>query len=229
MRSKFLIMAVLLGFLAGCGGDESEASASPDELATLLADTRADLEDAESLDVGISTARLPDGVSGLLSASGVANRTPAFKGSGTISYRGASIDSEVVAIGDKVYANPFGGWMELDVERYNFPNPATLFGAEGDGILSILTSTEGLEEGERERSGDVILRQISGTVPGEIIATFIPTANAKVDYDVRYEFTDKDELEDVSISGPFYGGSRFVTYTVRLQALDSPATIEPPN
>lgn len=231
MRSKFLVTAALvLGLLSACGDDAADDKpASATELKALLADVREELEGAEALDVGIATSRLPEGSTGLMSASGTANDSPAFKGTGSISRSGAVINADVIAIGGDVWANPFGSWMKLDPQRFGFPNPATIFGTKGDGILSILTSTDDLAEGARERSGQDVLRLVTGTIPGSVLVKFIPSVNAEGTFDVTYRLTEGGELVDASVEGPFYGGQKTVNYVVRIEALDSPVTIKPPN
>ena len=73
-----------------------------------------------------------------------------------------------------------------------------------------------------------MLTTITGTLPGSVVATIIPSADASATFAVTYRLTDDDELRDATIKGPFYPDGSDVTYTVKLATSDEPVTIKVP-
>ncbi|GAA3548346.1 hypothetical protein AFL01nite_23820 [Aeromicrobium flavum] len=224
-----LLTATLLSstlLLTACTGDDGESGD-----ATKRLDAAAEaLAAAKSLDISIATKALPDGTRGLLSAKGVGDQSPAFDGDVKIVAGGATIGAEVIAVGGKVYAktgfSPI--WSLLDPASLGAPDPADLVGTDADsGLAGLLRATADVETGDKSRDGETVLTEIEGDIPGERIATLIPTADQAEDFDVTYRLTDDDELHDAKITGPFYG-TEDVTYTVTLQPRDEPADITAP-
>jgi lipoprotein LprG len=66
--------------VAGCSGDDTPDDASGATVQERLDAAKAVLDDAESINIDLSTDALPDGTVGLLSATGVGNHDPAFDG-----------------------------------------------------------------------------------------------------------------------------------------------------
>jgi lipoprotein LprG len=73
-----------------------------------------------------------------------------------------------------------------------------------------------------------VLTSITGTLPGSLVKTIIPSADDAASFDVTYRLTDDDELRDATISGPFYPNGGDVTYKVELTTSDEPVTIKLP-
>ncbi len=229
-RSTAALATALLLLTVGCtddsadGGDDDEASVED-----RLASARTTLDEAESIDFSIVADELPSGVRGLLSAVGTGIPAPAFEGDVTVSV-GTSIDAEVIALGDVVYADSAflpGGFTEVDPALLGAPNPADLFDTE-TGVSNLLTSTVDPEAGEESRDGEDVLTTISGMLPGDLVAALIPTADEAGEFAVTYRLTDDDELRDAQISGPFYGDSGDVTYDLGVDPSDEPVDITAP-
>ncbi len=238
MRTRHLLPALLTAglLLSGCTGssDSSDGSAGGGggggaDLATRLADAKKTLDGAETIDISLATKSVPDGVTGLLSAKGKGNHSPAFEGKVTVVTGGASLGADVIATGGKVYAKTgfTPDFAPIDPADLKAPDPAALLQADG-GITSILTSTEDLAEDGQSRDGQDVLTSIKGMLPGSVVATIIPSAAADQDFAVTYRLDDDDELRDATISGPFYPGGDKVTYTVSLGTSDTPVTITAP-
>lgn len=235
MRTRHLITALLATglLLAGCSGssDSSDSDGGGDTagLSARLAAAKKTLDGAETISIKLSTKSLPDGITGLLSAEGKGNHSPAFDGKVTVVTGGASIGADVIATGGKVYAKTgfLPSFTAIDPATLKAPDPATLLATDG-GITEILVRTEGLTEDGKSRDGKDVLTTIKGTLPGSLVQTIIPSAAVAKDFAVTYRLDDDDNLRDATLTGPFYPGGGSVTYTVTLTTSDTPVTIEAP-
>jgi lipoprotein LprG len=221
-----LIAAALV--LGGCSGSSGEKVDSS-KLAARLATAKKTLDTAETINISLATGKLPTGVTGLLSAKGVGNHTPAFKGKVTVITGGTSLGADVVAVGGKVYAKTSFSpdYLSIDPASLKAPDPASLLDADS-GITQILTKTQKLSDGGKSRDGSDVLTTIKGTLPGSVVRTIIPSADAGKTFTVTYRLDGKDALRDVTLVGKFYPGGGNVTYTVKLTTSDSPVSISKP-
>lgn len=221
-------MSVLFVLTACSGGSgESTSSATAAERLETAATT---LSEAEGLTIGLTTEQLPSGVSGLLSAKGEGNHSPAFAGTVTVSAGGSSIDAEVIAVGGKVWVKTgfSPDFLTIDPATLGAPDPAALVGTgPGDGLLSLFGATADPTAGKDSRDGAVVLTTITGTVPGSTVVSLLSSADEDASYQVEYRLTDDDELHDATITGPFYGGSS-VTYRLTMSPTDGPVSVEAP-
>ena len=228
-RVSFAVVAVaaiaLLTACTGSGGDHAD----PAELGERLAAAKESLDAAETLDIALSTPSVPDGVSGLLEATGRGNHRPAFEGKITVSTRGSALGADVVAIDDTVwFKTSFSpAYLEIDPADLQAPDPASLLDPE-HGVTRILTETRDLTAGDRSRDGSEVLTSVDGTLSGGVVQAIIPSADADADFAVTYRLTDDDELHDATLSGPFYPGADDVTYTVTVTSTDDPVRIKAP-
>ncbi len=229
MRLMGPVLGLALLVLSACSGGDGD---QPDtaQLDERLAAAQATLDDAERLDFSLTTkGKLPNGVTGLLSAEGFGNRTPAFEGDITVSAGGAAIDAELVSVDGTVHAKPGFSptFLVIDPASYGAPDPALLIGQPGQGLLSILTATE-TTDSEQSRDGKDVLTTIKGTIPGDVIADLLPTADPDGEFEVAYRLDDDDVLRDATVTGPFYEGSPDVTYVISASGSDEPAEITAP-
>ena len=238
MRTRLLIPALLTAglLLGGCtgssGGSDSGGDAKGGDAAALaarLTDAKTALDKAETISISLSTKNLPDDVTGLLSATGKGNHSPAFTGKVSVVTGGASLGADVIATGGKVYAKTgfLPDFTVIDPATLKAPDPATLLKADG-GITEILTKTDGLAEDGQSRDGKDVLTSIKGTLPGTVVQTIIPSAAADQTFTVVYRLDDDDNLRDATLTGQFYAPAAKVTYTVALETSDTPVTIEAP-
>jgi lipoprotein LprG len=213
--------------LVSCSSDSS-SDATPDQLASRLETAKKQLDDAASIKFDLSADELPDGVTGLLDASGTGTHDPAFQGNVSVSAMGG-VDADVIAVGSDVWAKiSFSPtYVPVDPTDLGAPNPATLFDPQ-DGVTSLLTSTQNLEAGDETRDGDLVLTTVKGTLPGDVVQRLIPTADASADFNVEYRLTDDDAVHDATMVGPFYGDAGDVTYKMSLTASDESVDITAP-
>jgi lipoprotein LprG len=222
-----MFAAVLL--LAGCQGDSDGGGSDRSELQERLTAARATIDDAETVDISLSTKSLPDGVTGLLSATGQGNHSPAFKGEVKVVTGGSTLSADVVSADGELKAKTSFSplYLSVDPESLQAPDPAALLDAE-NGITRILVLTKGLEAGDESRDGSDVLTTITGTLAGDEVRSIIPSADSSATFKVRYRLTDDDELRDATLTGPFYPDAGDVSYTVKLTTSDEPVTIKVP-
>ncbi len=221
------VAALLL--VAGCTGSQTSGEDDTAALQEQLSTAKTTIDEAETVLVDLSTEQVPDGVSGLLSATGRGTHEPAFEGDVKVSTGGATLSADVVAIGERVWAKTSFAptFLTIDPATLKAPNPAALLRVEG-GITEILEQTIDLAQGDRSRDGETVLTAIEGTLPGDVVATILPSAPREATFDVVYRLSDDDELVDATMSGPFYGDGSDVTYTVELTTSDEPVEITEP-
>jgi lipoprotein LprG len=229
-RLGILLVAVLAaGLLAGCGSDSGDPQQKRDLLKERLTEARKKIDEAETINLTLSAKNLPDGTSGLLSATGTGNHSPAFRGDVKVITGGATVTAEVVAVGSEVMAKPSFApiFLKVDPASLKAPNPAALF-ETSVGFSQLLVETTGLKEGEKSRDGKEVLTTITGAIPGSIVRAILPSANVEASFPVTYRLTEENELRDASISGPFYPGVADVSYDLSVSTSNEPVSITLP-
>ncbi len=134
----------------------------------MLAGARAALDETSGVTVSLTTEELPEGVDGVLSATGVGTTAPAFEGDITVVVNSITVDVPVVAVDGDVFAKlPFTkNFVSIDAEDYGAPDPADLLNTDG-GVSSWLTAVKDVSVGDEVRDGDRVLTSYAGTLPGE--------------------------------------------------------------
>lgn len=229
-RSIAVVLFAALVGLSGCSGDEKDSPADTSKLEARLAAAKATLDEAETITISLATEKIPSGVSGLLSAKGQGNHSPAFKGKVTVVTGGTSLGADVIAVDGEVLAKTSFApvYLSIDPATLKAPDPAALFD-KTSGITQILVKTTKLSDGGKSRDGEDILTTIKGSLPGSVVQTIIPSADTSAAFKVTYRLDDDDVLRDATLSGPFYGNAGDVTYVVKLTTSDTPVTIEAPS
>jgi lipoprotein LprG len=207
-----LLPLVLLA--TGCSGDDAADESTPQDA---LAGAKTKLDETSGVRLGLSTDALPESVDGLVNATGVGTHAPAFEGTVDLMVNKLSLEVPVVAVDGQVYAKlPFTTkYAEVDPADYGAPDPAQLMDST-TGISSWLTEASDVEAGDKVREGSVVLSSYSGTLPGDVVADSIPTADTSADFPVTFRIDDEGTLHSVDVSGPFYGKGGEVDYTVTL-------------
>ena len=227
-----LAAAGLIGLLGAsvtaCSDDEPVSEGkSADEVMELAKTT---FDETSGLAISITTDDLPDGVTGIASAEGVATHAPAFEGSITVPLLGNSIEVPVIAVDGEVFAIvPLtSGYQTVDPGEYGAPDPAQLMSAD-EGFSSLLPATTDLETGDSVRGGadnKEVLTEYTGTVPGSVVSNVIPSADG--DFDVTYSITAEGELREAVLTGVFYPDSDEMTYTLGFDDYGSEPDITAP-
>jgi len=215
--ARAALPALLLALvpLAACSGDSDAPTEDPE---VVLAEAQEVLASTSGLRLSLTTDDLPQGVTGVTRAEGVATAAPAFDGVIEVPFAGSEVEVPVISVDGTVYAQiPLTvGWSEVDPAEYGAPDPAALVDPR-TGFPGLLTSTYGVQVGDSVRGGEgnrEVLTEYSGTVPGEAVAGIIPTAVGE--FDVTYTITDDAEVREVVMTGAFYPDADRMTYTVGL-------------
>ncbi len=218
-RPLITVLALAALGLSGCSNSDDPTSSgkSPEEVIALAKTT---LDETSGLDLALITHDLPDGVSGISGAEGVATDAPAFDGTLTVVIGGKPFDVPVIAVDGKTYAQiPLTiGWSDVDPGDYGAPEPADLVSPD-KGFSAMLTATTDLEAGKSVRGGadnDEILTEYTGVVPGEAMAEVIPSASDG-SFEATYQVADNGELREAELTGVFYADSPEMTYTVTFE------------
>lgn len=227
--AAFLLAGTLL---AGCSSDATEPAAkdepTPQEV---LAQAKALIEETSGVQLALTTPGLPDGVTGISSATGVVTNAPAFDGELEVVLAGTTLSVPVIAVDDLVYAKlPLTvGYQDIDPGEYGAPDPAGLVGGD-TGFASLLTATTDVAEGETVRGGEnntEVLTTYTGTVPGASMEKVIPSTTGD-SFDATYQITDDGELREATFVGIFYPDSESMTYTVALDGYGTEQDITAP-
>lgn len=224
-----LVLIAAVVALSGCSGDKKDSPADTSKLEARLATAKATLDAAETITISLATEKIPSGISGLLSAKGQGNHSPAFKGKVTVVTGGTSLGADVIAVDGEVLAKTSFApvYLSIDPATLKAPDPAALFD-KTNGITQILIKTNKISDGGKSRDGEDVLTTIKGTLPGSVVKTIIPSAAPGTTFNVTYRLDDDDVLRDATLSGQFYGRGDNVTYTVKLTASEEPVKIEAP-
>jgi lipoprotein LprG len=214
MRRAAVALACTSVLLVGCSDDASVSDdRTPEEVMELAKTT---LDETSGVTLTLDSEDLPDGLTALVAAEGVGTHDPAFDGEITVFYGGAQFDVPVVAVDGTVWAQvPLTvGWSDVDPAEYGAPDPAQLMSTDA-GFSSLLTGTEGLEEGDTVRGGEdnkEVLTEFTGSVPGDLVSNVIPSAEG--DFDATYTISAEGELREAVLTGVFYPDTEPMTYTI---------------
>ncbi len=228
-----LVLTIVALVAAGCSGGGKDGGQDASVLAGRLQTAQKAITDAAALDISLKTNQLPSGVTGLLSAAGRGYQGEtvdgaAFTGEVNVVTGGSSLAADVVAVDGKVYAKTSltPVYLAIDPATLKAPDPAILLGAKGGGLPVILVKTDDLTDQGKSRDGKTVLTTIKGTIAGDVIRAFLPSADENGTFKVTYRLTDDDTLTDASISGPFYPGGADVVYKIVLTPTtnDTPIT-----
>jgi lipoprotein LprG len=224
-RLGYLIVVLLLGLtVSACKGSDSGSSRSPE---VRLAAAKKTFDTADYIGFTLATSQLPDGVQGLLSATGTGTHDPAFSGSVKVQTKVTDITAPLVAVNSAVYAKlPFLGWNKINPSDYGAPDPANLMDPDL-GVSSLFTATRSPKSGASQRNGDQVLTTIDGTLPASAVKHVFPSSGS-ADFDVSYTLTADDSVNSAKITGPFYDGSDDVTYTISFDLKADKVAIQAP-
>lgn len=225
-RLGFLVVVLLLGVCLGAckGSDTGSSTTSPQ---ARLAAAKKSFDAAGYIAFTLSTSKLPDGLQGLLNATGTGTHDPAFSGEVKVQTKVTDITAPLVAVNSTVYAKfPFVGWNTIKPSDYGAPDPANLMDPD-IGVSSLFTATERPQAGAAQRNGDQVLTTIEGTLPASAVRNVFPSAGS-ADFAVSYTLTADDAIDSAKITGPFYDGSADVTYTISFDLQADKVDIQAP-
>ena len=214
LRPLAIAFVVPLLVTACSGGGDDDEPTTPEDV---LAEAKTQLDETAGVNLSLSTEQLPEGIDGLLNATGYANHAPGFDGTVEVRVNSIALEVPVIALEGLVFAElPFTKeFNEIDPENYGAPDPATFMDTT-NGVSAWLTAAEGVEEGDETRDGELVLTTYTGTVPGSAVAEVIPSASPDADFDATFSIDDEGRLTAADIAGPFYGDAADVDYRMTL-------------
>ncbi len=231
--------ALSLTSFAACGGDDespsanSSADADGDDEVTpqeVMDYAKQILDETSGVRLSLATDDEPDTDAFLKNAEGVLTNAPAFDGTASGTFEGfPATGVGIISVDGDVYVNILGSWRDFDPEDFCAPDPALLLDPD-TGVSTVLTSAEGLDEGESERGGadnDEILTPYTATVPGEAIKNILPCAPGDT-YDATFTITADGELREAELTGEFFDGGGDLTYTIGIDEYDVEQEITKP-
>lgn len=245
-RGQQLAAGALLGLLAAttltaCSGEPDETagqneaadadedgSVTPEEV---MAYAKGLLDDTSGVRLSLATSDEPPEGDFLAAAEGTITTQPAFEGTVTGRVMGfTASDIDVVSVDGKMQVDvPVTGWTTFDPAEFCAPDPALLLDPDS-GVSSVLTSAEGLEEGEAERGGadnEEVLTPYDGTVPGEAIKNILPCAEGD-DFEASFRIGGDGYLDSADVTGEFFPGVDDITYTIQVLEYDVEREITAP-
>ena len=231
-RALATLLAVLVALLVvSCGGDDKEAAADDKTPEEVLGIAKSTLDETSGVRLSLATDNLPDGVTGITSAVGVATKAPAFDGAIKVVLSGTEFEVPVIAVDGKVYAQiPLTpGYSDVDPSEYGAPDPAALITPDR-GFSSLLPVTTDAKLGESVRGGannSEILTTYTGTIPGAAMKKVIPSSSGD-SFDASYLISDDGELREAKLTGVFYPDSDEMTYTVTFDGYGTEKAITAP-
>ncbi|MFT4010812.1 MAG: LppX_LprAFG lipoprotein [Nocardioidaceae bacterium] len=219
-----LLVPVVLA-LTACGGDK----ASDADPAEALAAAKTAWDKTPGVEFSLTTPELPKGISGVTKAVGTGTHQPGFEGKIELLYSGISANVAVKAVDGKVWAVlPFTSkYARIDPSEYNAPDPAVLMDPD-EGLSSWLTAATGVKKGDKTRDGRDVLTTYTGTVPGDVVAGSIPSADKSASFDAVFSIDADGKLRVASLKGPFYAGKTPLTYDVTISEYDVDKTVAAP-
>lgn len=229
-RSLPVLVAVLAAvlLLAGCGGAEKKKGEAKTP-AEVMQSAKRNFDDASSVHIALNTDSTPSQGNGVLGATGDVTHDPAFEGDVKVVLSGLTATVPITSVGGEVYAKlPLQtAYSVIKPSEYGAPDPADFADPE-IGLSGLLTKLEGLKKGEKKRSGDTILTNYTGTVPGEAVKKIIPSAVAKETYETSVGVDEKGYAITVKVTGSFFSGNDDVTYDVTFTGYDKGVKITAP-
>lgn len=208
----FALAAVLLA--SGCGRDGGGAKVPP---AQAMAEAKQELDETPGVHLSLITPALPDGVSGVVKADGIANHQPAFEGTIDLIISGFTGTVPVTSVDGVVYAVlPFTKkYVEVNPADYGAPDPAQLMDPD-NGVSSWLTEATDLVQGDQVRDGSDVLTSYHAALAGSVVVKAIPSADPAGDFDATFTLDVDGRLRAASLTGVFYKNKPPLTYVVTL-------------
>ncbi|SDO58598.1 lipoprotein LprG [Klenkia soli] len=218
-----LVLAALT--LAGCSGGSSDESAGD-----LLSRARTTLDDASSVHFVLTSDGAPAGGSALLGGEGDIARPASFSGTLQVQAFGSSIDAEVISVDGTVYAQlPLtSGYSVVDPATIGVGDPGALIDPD-TGISQLLTAAQSPELGDESRVDGEVVREVSGTLPGDLVADLLTSQDPEQDVQAVFSIaTDSGQLRQVQLTGPFFTADDTGSYTIVLSDFGADVQITAP-
>jgi LppX_LprAFG lipoprotein len=223
-RGGLALLAVVVAIpVAGCSGGSDESPAD------LLARAKTTLDETSSVHFTLDTAEEPT-TAGLAGGEGDLLRPASFQGTLQVLLAGALLDVEVVSVDGTVYAQlPFtSGFSVVDPADFGIGDPAALLDTEA-GISQFLEAVEDPQLGEERRVDGEVVREVTGSIPGDLVEQLLTSQDPDQPVDVTFAITAEGaELRRAELTGPFFTAEDDATYVVELTDYGADVEISAP-
>lgn len=115
---------------------------------------------------------------------------------------------------------------KIDPAHYKSPNPAMYFDKD-KGLSSLLAVVHDPAIADSQRSGDMILQTVSGTVPAGEIRRVLGVGATTGNYDLSFGIDDANRLITLRIEGPLFKDTT-CRYDVTFSKYGERVAIDPP-
>jgi hypothetical protein len=226
-RAALALMAVLLALpvLAGCTGGGSGDSATE-----LLAKAKKTLDATKTVHFVLTSTGAPATGTILTGGEGDIARPSSFQGTLKVQAVGSNVDLKVISSGGTVYAQlPFAqSYSTIDPAAFGFGDPGKLLDPK-TGISQLLTATTNPKLGDQKRVNGVVVREVTGQLPGDLVAKLLTSKDPSKPVQARYSIaTDSGQLLRAALTGPFFDATQNGTYTLDLSKYGADVTITAP-
>ncbi len=210
--------------LAACSGGSEESA--PD----LLERAKTVMDEAGSVHFVLESENAPTTGTGLLGGEGDVLRPASFDGALRVLVAGNSVEVQVVSVDDTVYAQlPFtSGFSVVDPAEFGIGDPADLLDTEA-GISQFLEFAESPELGEERRIGDVVVREVTAQIPGDLVEQVLTSQDPSEPVDALFSIAPgTGELRRAELTGPFFSADEEATYRIELSGYGADVEITAP-
>jgi lipoprotein LprG len=234
-----LAAVTLSALITGCGlfgGDDDGTpgpTAAATDPATVLATARETLDATQSLAFDLDGTDLPEAGTVLVGGAGDLARPDGFAGVLEVRIAGNAAQVEIVSVGGDFYAKlPFTSeFAKVDPVSLGFTDPGT-FMNPSTGITQLLTKAEDPVLGEVVRVDGEAAQEVSATLPGQVVADLLVSADPAADVDATFAVatggTGDGQLRRAVLTGPFFAEGTDSTFTILLRDYGKNVQITPP-
>jgi outer membrane lipoprotein-sorting protein len=226
-RAALALMAALVALpvLAGCTGGGSGDSATE-----LLAKAKKTLDATKTVHFVLSSTGAPSTGTILTGGEGDIARPSSFQGTLKVQAVGSTVNLKVISDGGTVYAQlPFAQtYSTIDPASFGFGDPGKLLDPK-TGISQLLTATTNAKLGDEKRVNGVVVREVTGQLPGDLVQKLLTSKDPSKPVQARYSIaTDSGQLLRAALTGPFFDATQNGTYTLDLSKYGADVTITAP-
>ncbi|RFU20036.1 LppX_LprAFG lipoprotein [Geodermatophilus marinus] len=221
-----LVAGLLLAAPAGCGSDEPAVTAEG-----LLEQARATLDGADSVHFVLTSEGASGAGTALVGGEGDIARPASFSGTLQVRTAGTTVDLPVVSVDGTVWAElPFtSGFTEVDPAEFGVGDPGALLDPD-TGITRLLAGAEDAELGEERRVEGAVVREVTATLPGDLVEQVLATQDPQRPVDARLSIDpETGELRSAELVGPFFSAEgEDGVYTLELSGYGTDVDITAP-
>lgn len=227
MRPTAAALLLAAGTVLAGGGCGSAAPVAPK---VLLHDAFTTLDATPAAHFDLTSSNIPSAGQNLRGGSGDLARPNELRGSFEVSLDGLPVTVKVIALGGAFYALlPFASrYQQINPAQFGLGNPATVLDPR-TGIAQLLNELSGARNTGAVRVDGELLEEITGTVPGAAIGSFLPDVDPSKPVTLVFAIDPSShQVRRVTATGPFAVAGVASTYQLTLTAYGEHVLITAP-